>query len=304
MIRGLLPCLLLAWLVAFPVGEAWAQGVKHRVKKGESAASLSAHYYGSRRHGRLILAANGMGPKDRLWNGSEVLIPTARPHIVTRRTTFEALAKKLLGARSRWTAFKTLNRRVARRRRVAKGDQVWVPYVFSHRVKPKEGWADISRAYLGTRRGKDRLARYNFRSDKPPRSGADVLIPVSSLHLTRQRLVQLLNSRVLGVSSSKASATGSRPALARARAMLGSGEFAAVTLELLRQLSPLLSRARDRAEVFRLAGTALVALERPALANRAFAEMLRHQPDLKLDRKDTSPVVLQAVEAAAKADKK
>ena len=298
MTRGLLAALLLAGLVTLPVVDARAQGVKHRVKKGETARSLSSHYYGSRRHGKLILRANGMSAKDRLWGGSEVLIPTAWPHIATRRTTYDALARKLLGDPRRWIAFKALNRRVARRRRVSKGQQVWVPFVFTHKVSVKEGWAEIARTYLGKSRHSGFVALYNGREGKPPQPGSNALIPVSSLHLTRARLVSLLNERVLGLASKDASSPANRPALGQAHLMLREGEFAAVALELLRQLSPLLSRARDRAEVFRLAGTAFVALERPALARRAFAEMLRHQPDLKLDRATTSPRVMEAVQAA------
>ena len=293
--------LVLAALILAAPRHLRAQGVKHTVQKGETPASLSAHYYGSRRHGKLIMLANGLKPVDRLNRGAQVLIPSARPHIVSRTASYEALALKLLGGSHRWSAFKKLNRRVSRRRRVARGQQIWVPFVFSHKVGKEASWAGLASAYLGTSRAGKDLAAYNGQEDRPPRPGTTILIPASNLHLTRARLVQLLNQRVLGVSGGAplTGPGGDKVALGKARALLREGAFSAVALELLRQLGQLLPRARDRAEVFRLAGTALVALERPDLAHRAFAEMLRHQPNLRLESKSTSPKVQEAVRAAA-----
>ena len=302
MIRRRTPALAGLFLVALTLAAPQnlrAQGGKHTVKKGDTPTSLSILYYGSRRHGRLIQLANGMKPGDRLNRGALLLVPAARPHIVTRTASYATLARKLLGASHRWTAFKKLNRRVSRRRRVAKGQQIWVPYVFSHKVGKKETWASVARAYLGSSRAWKRVAAYNGSENRAPRPGGEVLIPANKLHLTRARLVQLLNQRVLGFPADPDAVGAGQVALGKARALLRDGAFAAVALELLRQLGQLLPRARDRAEVFRLAGTALVALERPGLARRAFAEMLRHQPDLKLDQQTTSPKVREAVRAAA-----
>ena len=142
------------------------------------------------------------------------------------------------------------------------------------------------------------MARYNQSEKRRPRTGHAVLVPVGNLHLTRSKLIHLINGRLLGMEPRFGKAAH-RPALARARKLLRGGEYAAVSVEILRQISPLLSSARDRAEVFRLMGVAMVALERPALAMRCFAEMLRHQPDMKLDRVGTSPKVLEVVEEAA-----
>ena len=294
--------LAVACLAASP-GAAGAQGVSHRVEKGETAASISKAYYGTARHGRLVSLANGKTPSDKLWVGSEVVIPTARPYIVQRRSSYEELARRLLGHKRRWTAFRQLNQKASRRRRVSRGQQVWVPHVFTHEVTRGQSWRSISALFYGSRRGARNLARYNLSEGRRPRPGSSVLVPAGNLHLSSAALVRLINHRILGLRQAGTPAVGvGRLPLVQARKLLRDGEFAAVAVELVRQLAPLLTSARDRADVFRLLGTAMVALDRPTLARACFSEMLRHQPDLKLDARTTSPKVKEAVRKASARD--
>ena len=110
---------LLALALLLPV-PAEAQRVLHRVRFGESLASISQHYYGSKGFANLLQQFNAL-PAGRPAAGDHIRIPTAWVYSVRKGTTLEAVAATFLGDRRRWPALAMLNTRAARAGRVRQG---------------------------------------------------------------------------------------------------------------------------------------------------------------------------------------
>lgn len=284
--------LLLSLLGATP---ASAQRVMHRVRFGESLSDISRHYYGTPAHRGILRLANGLGLSRKLKAGERVRVPTAWTYRLKNRSTVKTAAKHLLGDTRRWPALALFNN-LGTRPRLAAGSRLTVPFVLEHLVAPGQSMDEVAQLFYGDKKLAGLIALYNFTSNPQPKAGTRLLIPVGKVRILARRMEQLVQTRLLGMRRSLPS--GSREALQEANAMLRRGEYWAVPLRLVRLLAQQQVSDEHLVEVYRLLGSAYVAVGREELATRAFSEVLKRRPGYALDNITTSPKVIRALEAA------
>jgi hypothetical protein len=290
MSRLLLPPLLALIAVAAPL-TASAQRVVHRVRFGETLASIAKHYYGKRSYAPLIQLANELTDEKKISAGERIRIPTSWIHTVRRTTTIQRLARQLLGDKRRWPALSLVNK-VGRRKRLRAGARVIIPYRMRVTAAAGETFEDLSQRYFGEKKFAKLIATYNFTNADRPTPSSEIEIPLGHLRILPLRLEDLTNERLLGVAEKPTAEH--RAALQEANAMLRRGEYLNVPLRLVRLLSRDQSSDRQTAEVFKLLAIAYVAVNRRDLAVNAFEEALLRLPTLSLDPIKTSPKVMRA----------
>jgi LysM repeat protein len=277
---------------------AEAQRVLHRIRFGETLAGVSTHYYGSAAHATILAAVNGLDPTAELRAGERLRIPTAWAHTVRRTTSIEGLARQLLGDKRRWQAL-ALTNQLGRRKRVKAGAQLVIPFIHSHTVVQGDTYPDLARRFLGAAKYAGLIASFNFATSPKPTAGMQVELPISHVRIEERRLEDLVNQRLLGVSS--LGEGEHREVLREANALLRRGEYWGVPLRLVQLLAHDQSSDGHMAEVFKLLAIAYVAVDRGDLAVKAFQEALLRSPSLNLDPVTTSPKVIRAfVDAKAK----
>lgn len=270
---------------------AEAQRVMHRVRFGESLASISKYYYGKRIFADVIKAANNVSQNRKIKAGDRIRIPTAWVHVVRKSTTVRQLAKRFLGDARRWPALGMANK-LGRRKRIRKGARVVIPYVMRHRVDPEETFSLLSQRYYGTDQYATLIASYNFIAGERPAPNSQIEIPIGSLRILPIRLEELTNEHVLGISHK--SNQEIRQALQEANALLRRGEYWSVPLRIVRLLTRDHTSDVDVAQVFKLLAIAYVAVDRVDLAVNSFHEALIRLPTMTLDPVTTSPKVIRA----------
>jgi hypothetical protein len=265
----------------------------HRVRFGETAASISLRYYGDKAYAHLIKLANGIPARTgTVKPGSYIRVPTAWHLTVRKRTTLATVAARYLGDRRRWPALAMLNKVRGRHRRVRKGTTLLVPFNISYRVTAGDTFADLSRRFYGTKKYGGLIATYNFIRDPKPAPGAQVEIPLGAPRLAPLVLQELTNERLLGVSGE--ANREDREGLQEANALLRRGDYWAVPLRLLQLLAMAHASDNHIAEVFKLLAIAYVAVDQRDLAVRTFREALLRKPGMTLDVVTTSPKVIRA----------
>ena len=283
--------LLLAVLSAWPEPAA-AQRVVHRVRFGETFASVAAHYYGRKEYARFIELTNGRTGES-LEAGERIRVPTAWVYVVPKTTTLSKLAARLLGDRRRADPLADFNRTLRQRTvRVRAGTELVVPFTIDHRVSPGETFASISATYYGNAAQAGLIAQYNFMRGNQPPAATSLEIPIAHVRVTPARLASLTNYHVLGVSPERQQED--RAALQEANGMLRRGDYWRVPLRLVRLLAREQPSDVYIAEVFKLLAIAYVALNQHKLATDAFQEALLRQPSLSLDPVTHSPKVIRA----------
>lgn len=287
----------LAVLVVCGAEEAAAQRVLHRVRIGESWASLSRHYYGNKAHAKLLELFNGHP----VSVGQYVRIPTAWIYVTARRTNMRSLARKLLGNGRREDALRVFNKQIERRGRVAKGAQVLVPFRLPHAVSSGDTYEGLARLYYGDARRAKLISEYNLVSGTAPSPGSTLEIPIGRVRISTEVLHELTNQRVLGVGHDQQRVD--REALREANALLRRAQYWRVPLDLVRFLARQIPSDTYVAEVFKLLAVSYVALDQPKLASLAFEEALLRQPSLRLNPVADSPKVIKAFVAAQRAHK-
>ena len=160
-------------------------------------------------------------------------------------------------------------------------------------------YTELARRYFGSVKYAGQIASFNFATSPKPTAGMQVEIPVSHVRIEERRLEELVNQRLLGVSS--LGEGEHREVLREANALLRRGEYWGVPLRLVQLLAHDQSSDGPMAEVFKLLAIAYVAVDRNDLAVKSFQEALLRSPSLALDPVTTSPKVIRAfVDAKAK----
>lgn len=292
---GLLAAVLLALQLLAP--PALAQRVVHRVRFGETFAGVSRHYYGTPRHASLLRQVNHLPRGRKLQPGSRIDVPTSWWHRVRRTTTVQALANALLGHRGLAPVLAHFNR--IRGRRVLAGKEVVVPYLLQHTVGPRDTVTRVAKRYYGTTRLARLIRVQNRIRGNALTAGETISVPMGHVVILRRRMERLMRQRLLGLTAEPNREV--REGLQEANALLRRGEYWAVPLRLLRLLGSGEPSEAQLAEAFKLLAVAYVALDQPALARRAFAQVLRRQPDYEPDPITTSPRVIRVFLAAKQA---
>jgi hypothetical protein len=264
----------------------------HRIRFGDTLATISQHYYGSRAYAQLLQLANGL-PSERLDAGDHIRIPTAWHYTVRKTTTLKGLATRFLGDARRWPALAMINQLRRKRKRVRAGTRLEIPFVLPYTVSASDTFAELSQRFYGTKKYGGLIASYNFITATSPSAGTQIEIPMGKPRITKVRLEQLTNERLLGVSSE--ADREQREGLQESNAMLRRGEYWAVPLRLVKLLAQDHTSDALMAEVYKLLAIAYVAVDQHDLAVRAFQEALLRQPGLGLDVVTTSPKVFRAL---------
>jgi hypothetical protein len=277
-------------LLAVP-SPARAQRVVHRVRLGETLATISRHYYGTDGHAEIIALANGLEASATPRTGDTLRVPTAWTYTLRRAASVEDLARQLLGDRRRWQALVAFNK-LGKKRRLKAGRSITVPFVVTYLATSRDSYAELARRFVGGVKNSAVVASYNFAVSPKPPPGSSIEIPIGHVSIDPLRLEELVNERLLGLAGGPERER--REALQEANALLRSGEYWGVPLRLLKLLAREIGSDEYMAEVYKLMAIAYVAVERDDLAVRAFQEALLRQPTLGLDQVSTSPKVLRA----------
>ena len=285
----LLLLLLVAGVVASPQ-QAGAQRAMHRIRFGETLKSISQRYYGTTRHADLLALVNGK----RVVAGQYLRVPTAWNYVVPHRISLRQLARRLLADGRRAPVLIAFNPQLKRRRAVAKGTTIKVPFTVGHIMRSGDTIEALARAFYGQARKASLISEHNLMSKTAPSPGSSIEIPIGDVTILPQRLLELTNQRVLGVQAAAADQDEERQALREANSLLRRAEFWRVPLALIRLLTRNVPADSHIADVYRLLAVAYVALDRSELAVEAFREALRRQPSLRLDPVADSPKVIKA----------
>lgn len=283
--------LVLALPLLLSSSPAWAQRIVHRVRIGDTLASISNHYYGTESHAAIVGLANGIDAGATLKPGEGVRVPTAWTYTARKASTLEELARSLLGDRRRWPALSAFNK-IGRKKRLKAGKSLTVPFAVPYTPSSGESYADVARRFLGNSQYASLIASYNFAKTAQPPSGAQLEIPIGNVRIDHLVMEGLVSDQLLGVS--RQNDRERREALQEANALLRRGEYWGVPLKLTELLAREISADDHLAEVYKLLAIAYVALDRDELAVRAFQAALLRQPTLSLDQVSTSPKVLRA----------
>jgi len=281
---------LLVVLLLLAPGAADAQRVVHRVRLGETLASISRHYYGTDANAAVLAVANGLDASVVPRAGDTLRVPTAWTHTLRQAASVEELARKLLGDRRRWQALVAFNK-LGRKGRLKAGRSITVPFTVSYLASSRDTYADLARRFLGSARHAPVIASYNFSQSTKPPPGTPIEIPIGGISIAPLRLEALVNERLLGLAGGPERER--REALQETNALLRRGEYWEVPLRLLRLLAREIGSDEYMAEIYKLMAIAYVAVDREELAVKSFQEALLRQPTLNLDQVSTSPKVLR-----------
>lgn len=274
-------------LFCLPAASASAQRVIHRVSFGETLEAIAKDYYGDAKRAEMLARVNGREMQQKLGAGDRLRIPTAWNYRVPRDTSLRDLAKRLLGQADRAVALRAFNRIHSKVRR---GRSIVVPFTLTHVAKDDDTFAEIAERYYGDPGRARLIAEYNGLKGSAPAHGAELEIPIGDVQIRPEKLRELVNQRLLGVSP--ATQQRQRQALQEANGLLRRGQYWAVPLRLVRMLAGAQADDQHVAEVFKLLAVAYVAIGKRELAIRAFREALLRHPTLKLDPVTVSPKVI------------
>ena len=296
-----------------------AEGVVHKVTSAkESYAEIAQHYYGVRSLGHHLRVVNRV--PEPLTPGRTLIIPTCREVALKRGQTLEAFAKAHLGDAARAEYLEALH--FLKTKTPRPGKRLKAPTTLKHVVRAGESLASIARLYYldGSGRRQQLLSLYNGLGQPSVRVGDTLRIPLDTEPFEHDAVVRrskvAFGSAVAEApppSAPPRAAAGPRDApkdtpvpleeaqrhVEVAERLYGEGRYAQC-LEYAKQVLEAADArlpAGPKVELLRLAGSALVALDRVAEAEATFAQLVRIDAEYELDLYRTSPKILDVFES-------
>ena len=296
----------------FATGAISAAELTHKVRSGESAASLAKQYYGDHELARLLLQYNGRSGT-LIHVGESLRVPYATEHTVKPGDTWSVLAKRYLGRPDGWPSVAALNDLPAEAP-LRVGAKVYFPAVLEHSLRRGESLAALADRYYGNPKQGVLLAEFN-RIDDPRRLsvGQKVEIPLTSPRLragARRTPRKTVPTPRVAEKVAEPVVPDPKPApvpeppprrftepLAAATVALEKGEFeqAREQLEALRERVIADGLDEERAELWRLLATIYVAFELPAKTCAAYQAWTKIEERPSFDGDATSPKIRQAI---------
>lgn len=294
-----------------------SRGVLHRVKRaGETYGAIAEHYYGQRFLGHHLRVVNRQ--PEPLQPGRTLIIPTSREVALPPGQSLEAFAEANLGDRGRAEYLERLH--FLRSKRPRPGKRLLVPTSLRHVVRPGESLGSIARTYYrdASKRRLALLRLYNRRPSNTLRVGDVLRIPLDTEPFHHAAVLRRSKQDFEATASSvpapppavapapregrprRVDRAAGRREVERAERLYGDGRYE----ECLKSAQRALEREdaalpkQTRLELLRLAGAALVALERIDEAVQAFTRLRRADEDYELDLYRTSPKILDVFESA------
>lgn len=287
---------LAAALTAAAPAAADGRAHVHVVRPSETLASIAQLYYGDARRESVLVAENGLNTQGgaAIVVGLRLVIPRVSHHRVRAGETWAQIATQHYGEARRASILIEANPQVSGNQ-PDEGAELLVPYPLRHVARQNETMRRVAALYYGEEREAVRLMRFNGMRRQRLARGQVVLVPLSDLVLSAEGRQAI------------ADATGERQ---------GGGELRDLQTRIGEQLPPLREHVRagrypeaialgnrllgagdltgnQIVTIQRELAVAFVALDRTDLAVDAFVRALERQPDLELDSRRTSPVVLE-----------
>jgi len=299
-IRGLCSAALVLCF-ALPARAQDRSAYLHIVRPGETLAAIAQRYYGDPRRESVLVAENGLTSQGgaAIVVGLRLAIPWVTYHVVQPGETWAAVATEHYGDPRRVSALVEANPQVSSNQ-PDEGAELLIPYPLRHVARQGDTMRRVAQLYYDDQGEAQSLMRFNSLRRQRLSRGQIVLVPLADLLLSdegRQLIAEASGEQVTGgeVRDLQSRINDQLPALhqhvRRARyteavalgnRLLGSGQLTS---------NQIVTIQRELA-------VAYVALDRRDMAIEAFIAALDRQPDLLLDSRLTSPVVLAILEEA------
>lgn len=269
--------------------------VTHIYQSGETLASIADRYYGNPSMEPVIGAANYLYVQSTptLTQGVHLTIPSVTYETVRAGDTWERLAQRYLGLRSRAGYLAQVNRG---RFNVSPspGTVIRIPYLLRWVVSSDEPLFELARRFYGDRTQVQFIQAFNGMSSQRVTRGQVLLLPLPDVVLRDPTL----GGANPGVVAAHAEQRGVDRELPTLRRYLDRGLYAeAVGLGARLAAVNDLATAQ-RIEVHRLLAEAYAALDRRDLATDALRVVVAADPSYRIDADTTSPRVMEAWIAA------
>jgi LysM repeat protein len=261
----------------------------YQARANETVDAIAEAIYGERRLGAVLSEVNRLDRTAEVRAGQVLKVPSALNYRVKRGDTVEAIALRSLGDRRRAKAL-ILLAALPNGDRLKEGQEISIPFLHHHVVKPAETLETIARTYYGTTSWTERLVEFNFKSSATIAPGEQLVLPMP--HFASKLLPP-------GAAPSSESAREGHvlpTVLVPAQRALFDGDGARA-IELVETV---LSSSRA-SEAERTAGTAiqasaLLALGRPSEALACVKLLVDRQPSVSFDEALVSPKVRALLE--------
>ncbi|HJL17803.1 MAG TPA: LysM domain-containing protein [Sandaracinaceae bacterium LLY-WYZ-13_1] len=294
---------VLPWLAASSA-RADGSAYVHVVRPGETLASIAQRYYGDPRRESVLVAENGLTTQGgaAIVVGLRLVIPWVSYHRVTAGETWAQIATQHYGDPRRVSALIDANPQVSSAQ-PDEGAEILVPYPLRHVARQNDTMQRVAQLYYDDSGEAQRLMRFNSMRRRRLARGRIVLVPLADLVLSeegRQVIEEATGEDVEG-GELRALQTQINEELPSLRDHVRRGRYTEAVSLGNRLLGAGELTGNQIVTIQRELAVAYIALERSDLAVQAFTEALRRQPDLEMDSRDTSPIVLRALEQAQEA---
>lgn len=301
MIRPTVLAILATAALLAEAGESRA--FQYVVRAEDSLATIAERMYGDSALERVLVTANMLDVEggSRIVPGMLLEIPAIRYHVVKEGELWPELAARLLGSERRAGVLAQANE-THPWLPPDEGAEIVVPYNLRVIWTGQQSMAGLGERFLGDARRAWVIHQYNELERKAPRRGDVILIPLPRLTLSKAGFEAAASSE----SPACAALAGDRHRH-QAKAAMDIGELSAIVqrggyAEAVAAGALLLSTSLSRSQrghVYEQLTVAYAALGERELAAENCGAWLQAKPDTDLDRKWTSPKILQACGVAS-----
>jgi LysM repeat protein len=277
-------------IVLLSVSTSFASVIRYRVKSGDTLPAIAGYYYGEVDKALYIIMVNHLDPGKSLKPGKILLIPLVTIYRVRKKETFRNLAQRYLKDPGKAHALAILNGREAKRV-LKQGTMIKIPFELFYRVERGDTLGAIAARYLGDEKDAVFLRDYNrLRNLSDIKPGMRLVIP---LMVERVRHPKKTKSPAMEIK--KIDTSLYRKDLNEAIAQYDEGEYKmsidklmGITLKVRENLI----LKKDLIAIHKYRAFDYIALDETVAAKGEFMEILKLDPQFRMDPRNTSPKIL------------